>query len=191
MADDNRDKTSLTLAGVEWVGGWAHADGTLCPEYLAPVGSAPERGWWCTTHQMHVHMPDDRDPLSAELAAIIIRRRHATARYAEPIDIRESSDDVPRLVKALEAALNHHQPEQLYAMVEDFKGKVVCPHSPGYDGDLHFEADDGEWHCKALPTVVVCSSCADGSASDLREQWPCPTYTDITSALTGKAATVV
>jgi hypothetical protein len=91
-----------------------------------------------------------------------------------------------RLVKALEAALNHHQPEQLYGMVEDYKGNVVCPHGPDYDGDLHYEDDEGFWYCKALPTVVVCSSCADGSASDLREQWPCPTYTGIARELAGE-----
>lgn len=98
-------------------------------------------------------------------------------------------EDVPRLVKALEAALSHHDPDQLHGMVEDYKGNIVCPHGSDYDGDLHYEDSEGFWYCKALPTVVVCSSCADGSASDLREQWPCSTYTGITSALTGTETT--
>ena len=112
------------------------------------------------------------------IAAALDRIRHRA---------RNSGDlsDVTVLLAAVEGVLKHHQPEQLYGMVEDYKGNVVCPHGPDYDGDLHYEDDGGFWYCKALPTVVVCSVCADGTASDLREQWPCPTYAGIASALTG------
>lgn len=185
------------------------ADDPLAAELVAIKGrteAATPGPWWFDEddrtwrlHGVHAIIPPFMEGMPEQVMNHqILKAPKQGTTYAEywPSEadaafIVAARTDVPRLVAALEAALNYHQPEQLYAMVEDFKGKVVCPHSPDYEGDLHFEADDGEWHCKALPTVVVCSSCADGSASDLREQWPCPTYTDITSALTGKAATVV
>jgi len=39
------------------VTGWAHTDGSVCGEYLAPPASAPRGGYWCTTHQMFVRHP--------------------------------------------------------------------------------------------------------------------------------------
>lgn len=38
----------------QWVGGWKHEDGTICPVFLAPVRN--ER-LWCTEHQQHVTFP--------------------------------------------------------------------------------------------------------------------------------------
>jgi hypothetical protein len=40
------------------VSGWVHTDGTICDEYLAPPGSVPPSGYWCTTHQMYVRHPE-------------------------------------------------------------------------------------------------------------------------------------
>jgi hypothetical protein len=96
------------------------------------------------------------------------------------------STAVPRLLKAVEAALEHHQPVQLYGTVEDYRGKITCGHDADYDGDAHFEGDDGVWYCKGKPTVAVCSSCCDEGNADLRAQWRCPTYRDIARELTGK-----
>jgi hypothetical protein len=87
-----------------------------------------------------------------------------------------------RAASALEAALESHHPEQLHALVEDYHGKVVCPHGGEYDGDLHYEADDG-WHCREMPTVVVCSSCCDPDDDTLRAPWPCRTRADIAREL--------
>lgn len=87
-----------------------------------------------------------------------------------------------RMATALEKALGHHQPEQLYGLVAGFAGVVVCPHGEDYEGDLHYEGPDG-WYCKALPTVIVCASCCDPDDDTLRCAWPCPTWTDITGEL--------
>lgn len=87
-----------------------------------------------------------------------------------------------RMATALEATLWHHAPEQLHGTVEDYHGKVVCPHGDDYDGDQHYEAADG-WHCKALPTAIVCSSCFDPDDDTLRSPWPCQTWTDIAREL--------
>jgi hypothetical protein len=96
------------------------------------------------------------------------------------------STAVPRLLDAVETTLGHHQPVQLYGTVEDYRGAVICGHDGDYDGDLHFEGDDGLWYCKDKPTVTVCSTCTDDSDSDLRAEWECPTYRDIRAALLGE-----
>jgi hypothetical protein len=83
-----------------------------------------------------------------------------------------------RAASALEAALRHHQPEQLYDTVTDYKGDVKCPHGEEYDGDLHFEAA-GDWHCTAMPTVIVCKTCCDPDDDTLRAPFPCETRKDI------------
>jgi hypothetical protein len=88
-----------------------------------------------------------------------------------------------RMATALEKALGHHRPERLYSPVDDCKGDTACPHGTDYDGDLHFEADDGNWYCKALPTVMVCASCSGPDDRTLRATWPCDTWTDIAREL--------
>lgn len=87
-----------------------------------------------------------------------------------------------RMATALAKALAHHQPEQLHGMVEDWHGAVVCPHGADYEGDLHYEGEDG-WHCKELPTVIVCASCSDPDDDTLRATWPCATRADIAREL--------
>jgi hypothetical protein len=87
-----------------------------------------------------------------------------------------------RMATALKKAVDRHQPEQLYGLVEDWHGKVVCPHGENHDSDLHYEGPDG-WYCKALPTVIVCASCCDPDDATLRATWPCDTWTDIAREL--------
>jgi hypothetical protein len=87
-----------------------------------------------------------------------------------------------RMATALLAALERHRPEQLYGLVEDYKGNVVCPHGEGYDGDEHYEGPDG-WYCKSTPTVIVCASCCDPDDDTLRSPFPCQTRTDIAREL--------
>ncbi len=120
------------------------------------------------------------DDLSAILAEYAERERLVAMGH-----VRDPKD-VPRLLAAVEAALEHHKPVQIYGTVEDYRGKVTCGHDEGDDRDLHFEADDGLWYCTSRPTVRVCSSCCDESDADLRAAWPCPTYAGIARELTGK-----
>jgi hypothetical protein len=87
-----------------------------------------------------------------------------------------------RMATALAKTLAHHQPEQLHGLVEDYYGKVACPHGAEYDGDQHYEADDG-WHCKALPTVIVCATCTDPEDDTLLSAWPCQTWAVIAGEL--------
>jgi hypothetical protein len=87
--------------------------------------------------------------------------------------------DVPRLLAAIEAVLEHHQRVPLYgnAATDDEPGN--CPHDP--DSPLHFE-DPGstEWLCRGWPEGAVCSSCAEDGE---RATWPCPQYAAILAAL--------
>ena len=92
----------------------------------------------------------------------------------------------PRLLEAVRKALDHHRPRQLYDLVTGYHGKHLCGHDPDYDGDRHFEGDDGLWYCRDKPTVTVCATCIDGGDPDLFTQWPCPTYRDIARELLGE-----
>lgn len=139
-------------------------------------------------------MADDKIP------AALAEAREAAARVlAEfsslPLDEERASSaagalwcKAGRLLGAVEAALEHHKPVQLYDRVEDCRGNIVCGHDGDYDGDLHYEGDYGAWYCKSRPTVTVCACCCDESDPDLRAAWPCPTHRDITRELTGKAS---
>jgi|GEM_PF-6905502 len=98
------------------VSGWVHTDETVCGEYLAPPGSAPPGGYWCTTHQMYVTHPDSPladapdDPVASTLAEIRERYEWGADRYVTLGEVRNSAADVPRLLAAVEAALKVHQP---------------------------------------------------------------------------------
>lgn len=123
-------------------------------------------------------MADDR--VRAELEAIKERADNDLRRLPN-ITAR-------RLVTALEATLDHHQPRQLYQMITGLpNGGLNCGHSNDYDGDAHFEADDGYWYCRDKPTGKVCDSCGDEADGTLWAEWPCPTYSDIAAALLGEA----
>jgi hypothetical protein len=164
---------------------------------------AATRGpWWFDEddlmwrlHGVHAVMPPFMEGFPEQvLNHQILKAPKQGTPYAEywpcPADasfIVAARSDVPRLLKALEAALSFHQPRQLYGMVEDFKGNVICGHGQDYDGDLHFEGDDGLWYCKDKPTVTVCATCCDGPSGDLMAEWECPTYKAILAALTGEA----
>lgn len=88
---------------------------------------------------------------------------------------------------AVEVALSFHERVNLYGNASTEGEPGNCPHHP--DSDLHFEDGDGsgEWLCEGKPEGAVCSSCVDGEGGE-RVDWPCPEYSAILSALTGKAA---
>lgn len=133
-------------------------------------------------------MPDT-DPLAAELTEISVRNegRIRFARYTEHTVANHAAEgDVRRLLKGMSAVLEHHKPVQLHGMVMSFRGEQLCGHDADYDGDAHYEGDDGIWYCRDKPVVKVCESCCDGSASDLRAEWPCLTYSAILAGLTRK-----
>jgi hypothetical protein len=85
---------------------------------------------------------------------------------------------------AVDAALNYHRPVQLYGVTECFNGSPGCDHGPDYDGDVHFEGDDGLWRCRDKPTVVICPACLNEDAEGVI--FPCDEYNAILAALTGE-----
>lgn len=97
------------------------------------------------------------------------------------------STAVPRLLAAVEAAVGFHGRVNLYGNASTEGEPGNCPHDP--DSHLHFEDPDGsgEWLCEGKPEGAVCSSCVDGQGGDSID-WPCPEYSGILAALTGKAA---
>jgi hypothetical protein len=134
----------------------------------------------------------DGDKTATWLGLVTLgHRQHVSPGFPEPgICVSRCPGKWPcqphRMATALEKALDRHQPEQLYGLVEDYHGNVVCPHGADYDGDEHYEGPDG-WHCKATPAVVVCSSCCDPDDDTLRSRWPCATWTDIAGELGAEA----
>lgn len=139
-------------------------------------------------------MPQPDDKVTAALEEIRQRseRPLGPSAMALPISspavrgLLESAGDVPRLLAAVDAALKHHQPRQLYQMLTGAPAAPACEHGEDYDGDAHFEADDSYWYCRDKPTIKVCISCTDESDGDLWAEWPCPTYSDISAALLGE-----
>lgn len=129
-------------------------------------------------------MADDR--LTAELAAIKERLARTKDGFSsDAVAYLDSQADVPRLLAAIDAALERHQRLPLYERVHDYKGNVICGHGEDYDGDRHFEGDDGEWLCADKLAGVVCETCVDEAGGE-RIDWPCPEYEAILAALTGK-----
>jgi hypothetical protein len=97
---------------------------------------------------------------------------------------------VPRLLKAVEAALKFHEPRQLHELAFDPRGNPRCGHDPDTDPDAHYEGDDdGELYCESLPDGVACSGCPESPDGEYAD-WPCDEYTAILAALTGKEAPV-
>lgn len=96
-----------------------------------------------------------------------------------------ASGFVPRLLAAVDAALEHHERVPLYGNASTEVEPGACPHDP--DSGLHFEADDGsgEWLCEGKPEGAVCSTCVDGEGGE-RLPWPCDEYAAILAALTGR-----
>jgi hypothetical protein len=117
------------------------------------------------------------DELPAALAEI--RHDFGLASHMTAIHIAHQGE---RVLAATEAALRHHHRTSLYgnAATDDEPG--ACPHDP--DSPLHFEGD-GEWLCEGKPEGAVCSACTEDG---LPVAWPCPEYSAIAAALTGKGA---
>jgi len=93
-----------------------------------------------------------------------------------------------RLLGVVDAVLEYHRPRQLYGLAVSMHGKSLCGHGEDYDGDAHFEGDDGLWYCRDKPAMKVCTTCSDGPDGDLWAEWPCPTFSDITRKLLGGTA---
>jgi hypothetical protein len=89
------------------------------------------------------------------------------------------------LVAAVERVLELHQPQPIYGLADNGNGKPLCAHSMDYDGDAHFEGDDGYWYCRDKKEGARCSSCADEENADIWAEWPCPTFLAITTSLSG------
>ena len=131
-------------------------------------------------------MPDDP---SATLAGIRERAEQAAPALAVRRGLNsmaDSAEDVPRLLAAVEKALELHQPKPLYALAASADYPDLCDHAPDIDTDAHFEADDGLWYCSGKITGQVCRECADEDVADLWAEWPCPTYRAIRTALAGE-----
>lgn len=89
-----------------------------------------------------------------------------------------------KALAAAEAALSRHRPVQLYGVTECFNGSPGCDHGPDYDGDAHFEGDDGLWRCRDKPAVAICPACLNEDAEGVI--FPCDEYKAILAALTGR-----
>jgi hypothetical protein len=134
----------------------------------------------------------DSSPVLALLseAARAARKGYAPWFAEEEIDAADNAVtalDLARgcLLGAVEAALACHQRTALYGNAATDDEPDACPHDP--DDALHFEDADepGEWLCEGKPEGAVCSSCVDGEGGE-RMEWPCPEYSAILAALTGK-----
>jgi hypothetical protein len=170
-------------------------------EIRAREQAATRGPWWFDEddlmwrlHGVHAVLPTGIDWLPDQvLNHQILKAPKSGTPYAEywPNDadaafIIAARTDVPRLLKALEAALGFHQPVQLHGMAfSPSRGTPRCGHGPDYDGDAHYEGDDGLWYCESLPGPVACSGCP-GSPDGEYADWPCPEYEEILAALTGK-----
>jgi hypothetical protein len=108
----------------------------------------------------------------------------------EPHQAREATAWLGKLREALApqaraaaAALGFHERVPLYGNAATGDEPAACPHDP--DDALHFEdaGEPGEWLCRGKPEGAACSSCAEDG---LPVAWPCPEYSAIAAALTGK-----
>ena len=134
----------------------------------------------------------DSSPVLAMLseAARGARKGYAPCFGEEEIDAADNAVtalDLARgcLLAAVEAALGHHKRVPLYGNAATGDEPGACPHDP--DSPLHFEDGDGsgEWLCEGKPEGAACSSCTEDG---LPAGWPCPEYSAIAAALTGKKA---
>jgi hypothetical protein len=131
------------------------------------------------------------------LAGVLAKKREALAAAWAVLERTPPRTLVPSLgiaagvasttMDAVEVALSFHERVNLYGNASTEGEPGNCPHHP--DSDLHFEDGDGsgEWLCEGRAEGAVCSSCVDGEGGE-RVDWPCPEYSAILSALTGKAA---
>jgi hypothetical protein len=126
-------------------------------------------------------MPDN--PASAALAEIRQLHRDVDCHAVAYMCVGK----VPRLLKAVEAALKFHEPRQLHELAFDPRGNPRCGHDPESDPDAHYEGDDGLWYCESLPGDVVCTTYSE-EGTWAWVTFPCPEYTAILAALTGKEA---
>lgn len=89
--------------------------------------------------------------------------------------------DVPRLLAAVAAVLEGHEPVPVYGPALNPDGSSACGHD--LDDDGHLETSAGEWVCQQDPGPPVCARCSDTLLDDGEAEWPCPTYRAITTAL--------
>ncbi len=127
------------------------------------------------------------DELATALAEIKHdHRQHVSVNFPAPGVCVSNRERWPcqayRAAAAVEAALACHQRTGLYGNAATDGEPDACPHDP--DSPLHFEGD-GEWLCEGKPEGAVCSSCTEDG---LPVAFPCPEYSAILAALTGKAA---
>jgi hypothetical protein len=92
--------------------------------------------------------------------------------------------DVFRLLKAVEAALDGHEPVPAYGPALNPDGTSACGHD--FDDARHFEVSVGEWACQGDPGPPVCARCSDALLVEEEAEWPCRDYRAITGALTGE-----
>jgi hypothetical protein len=92
-------------------------------------------------------------------------------------------DDVPTLLAVAEAALAGHEPQQVYDLALDLRGRALCDHDPDTidEDDRHDESEDGDWVCLDKPLPSVCRGCPEVDGE--RPVWPCEPYKAIAGAL--------
>lgn len=129
------------------------------------------------------------DPLAAALAEIRERSRwtSSAAGIAAPgATAVKSARDVPRLLAALEKALEFHEPHRLYGLLDSDPEDAPCSCGHDPEAGCHFEGDDGDWLCECRPERAVCATCYD--ASEERLDWPCGEYKAVARELLGEEA---
>jgi hypothetical protein len=136
----------------------------------------------------------DGDKVPAELTEIREAITDARARI-DPEGADLAPDDVtwvvatgaPRLLAAVAAAMEFHQPLPLFGDLDSDGDQPCahCAHDP--EADCHFEAPDdaGRWLCGCRLERTVCEACSSEPDGEYQD-WPCPEYQAIATALTGE-----
>jgi hypothetical protein len=96
-----------------------------------------------------------------------------------------SAADVPRLVAAIEAVLEGHEPMPTYGAALNPDGSSACGHDP--DDGRHFEVSAGELVCQGDPGPPVCARCSDTLLDDGEAEWPCGIYVAVARELAEEA----
>lgn len=122
------------------------------------------------------------DPDNDDAADLLFRADSPQATEADAEFIAHARADVPRLIKAVEAVLKLHRPQ------ESVVRNICAAHATGPKWRKSSTLAVFRAEVDACPDcrkedVQVCAHCDCPN-----DTWPCPTYAAITAALTGEEA---